>query len=227
MKKDRTKEKASNQRMNNGVTIACQKFIKNLTGASTEEIQSYSAEISADREFYNRLEGNQMSVGRRRFSSWGIGPTLGVVLYVICRKLRPEAVVETGVSSGVSSSYILHSLEDNKSGALYSIDLPGQGQSGWLIPDYLRHRWQLIPGMSVEELPPLLEKLRTIDIFLHDSEHSYENMLWEYQTAWVHLKAGGILLSHNIDSNYAFDDFCQSVGVEGYALSNLGGIVKA
>lgn len=211
--------------MNNGFSILSQNFIQNLTGAGIEEIQSYYDEITLDREFHNHLEGNRGNAGNRRWG-WGISPMLGTVLYVICRYIQPVIVVETGVSSGISSSYILHSLEDNKSGSLYSIDMPGQEQSGRLIPEYLRHRWQLFTGLSVDELPPLLEKLKTINIFMHDSEHSYENMLWEYDTAWTHLKSGGILLSHNIDDNDAFSDFCRSIGKKGYLLTNMGGIVK-
>jgi len=66
-----------------------------------------------------------------------------------------------------------------------------------------------------------------IDIFLHDSDHSYQNMLWEFQTAWKYLKAGGLLLSHNIDANDAFSDFCQDCGIKRHSLTNMGGIVKA
>ena len=72
---------------------------------------------------------------------------------------------------------------------------------------------------------PLLEGVAEIDIFLHDSEHSYKNMLWEFQTAWTYLKVGGLLLSHNIDSNNAFSDFCRDRGVKGYSLTNMGGVV--
>jgi len=62
-------------------------------------------------------------------------------------------MVETGVFSGVSSSYILCAMEANKRGQLYSIDLPQwhEGKSGWVIPDYLRHRWHLIQGKSSEK----------------------------------------------------------------------------
>ena len=215
--------------MNDRIERSVQTFIKNLTGAEVTEIQRYVAEITSNQEFYKGMDDKRGSSGRRRFSSWGpsIGPTLGVILYAVCRKLRPATVVETGVASGVSSSYMLQSLEDNKSGALYSIDLPlWEAQSGWIIPDYLRHRWHLIVGQSSDRLLPLLQKAGTIEIFLHDSEHSYENMLWEYQTAWIHLKSGGVLLSHNIDANDAFSNFCQSVKSRGHTLSNLGGLVK-
>ena len=76
-------------------------------------------------------------------------------------------------------------------------------------------------------MAPLLKKVVEIDIFLHDSEHSYQNMLWEFQTAWTYLKSGGLLLSHNIDTNDAFVGFYHSVGVKGYSLTNMGGVVRA
>ena len=213
------------------IALHLQNFVRNLTEANTGEIQKYITEITSDREFHSHLEEKRNSSGRRLFSSWGwgIGAPLSLVLFALCRKVRPDTVVETGVAAGVSSAYILCALEANKHGALHSIDLPswlGARQSGWLIPDYLRHRWQLILGSSSETLSPLLEKLGTVDIFLHDSEHSYKNMFWEYQTAWAHLKTGGILLSHNIDVNDAFPDFCESVGAKAFLLANMGGAIK-
>ncbi len=112
---------------------------------------------------------------------------------------------------------------------LYSIDLPSWGgsQSGWLIPDYLRHRWQLITGSSSDTLSPLLERLGKIDIFLHDSDHSYRNMMGEFRAAWAHMETGVVLLAHNIDMSDAFPDFCDSVrGKKTTLLRDTGGIVK-
>jgi hypothetical protein len=54
---------------------------------------------------------------------------------------------------------------------------------------------------------PRAKMLGSIDIFIHDSEHSYENMMFEYMTAWDHLKEGGILLSDDTNLNKAFSDF--------------------
>jgi predicted O-methyltransferase YrrM len=217
--------------MDNRIQRAAESFIMNLIRANTAETQEYFAEIALNQEFHNRIEENRSVFGRRRQSSWdfSIGTSLGMVLYAICRRQKPDIVVETGVASGVSSSYILCAMEENKHGQLYSIDRPWwkENQSGWMIPDYLRHRWHLIQGKSSEKLVPLLKNVTEIDIFLHDSEHSYKNMLWEFQTAWTYLKAGGLLLSHNIDTNDAFSDFCRERGIKGYLLTNMGGMRKA
>lgn len=203
-------------------------FVKSLTGADFTEIQGYFHEIASNQDFHRQLEANQVKYGSRRFSYWGVGATPGAVLYALCRQLRPGAVVETGVASGFSSAYILCSLEENRHGRLYSIDLPWhEHQSGWVIPEYLRHRWQLLEGRSADKMPGLLEKLGTIDIFFHDSDHSYQNMLREFQTAWAHLRVGGVLLAHNIDYNDAFADFCRSVRQRGQVLGGLGGIARA
>jgi len=204
-------------------------FISKLTGADSTEINEYLDEIVENKEFHNNLRENQSNYGRGRFSGWGwgIGTTLGTVLYALCRKVKPDVVVETGVASGVSSSYFLCSLKKNDSGVLYSIDFTWhEGESGWIIPKNLRDRWQLIMGRSSSELPPLLNRLKAIDIFLHDSEHTYRNMLFEYQIAWTHLRLSGLLLSHNIDTSDAFPVFCKDIKLKGYELGNMGGLSK-
>ena len=212
--------------MDNTDRSAGERFIKNLTGAGTKEIQGYLAEIKADRDFRQQLEDNRRKAGSGRYSAWGIGvgSPLAAVLYTLGRLRKPGIVVETGVASGISSSYFLLALERAGHGELYSIDR--DKQSGWLIPDYLRRRWHLVEGLSSEKLGPVLEKLGRIDVFFHDSGHSYENMYREFRLAWDHLRAGGLLLSHNIDMSDAFPAFCRETGVTGYTLEETGGIVK-
>jgi predicted O-methyltransferase YrrM len=83
----------------------------------------------------------------------------------------------------------------------------------------LRDRWELTLGRSSDKLPALLKTLGPIDIFFHDSEHTYDNMVWEFQTVWPGLKPGGKLLAHNVDKNTAFADFEQTVGGESFKLA--------
>ena len=95
-----------------------------------------------------------------------------------------------------------------------------------MVPDNLRGRWELTIGSSSDCLEPLLNRLTRLDIFLHDSEYTYRNMMREFHLAWHRFQPGGLLLSHNIDYNNAFSDFCASVGAEGFVLDITGGLVK-
>ena len=172
-------------------------------------------------------------------------------LYVIVRISNPEIVVETGVAAGVSSAFILKALQDNNRGILYSIDLPDYDQEylpnlklqgkfpgvvipeyvkgpGFAIPENVKGRWVLNIGKSKDVLLPLLNRISRVDIFLHDSEHTYENMMLEYATAWDYLPAGGLLLSHDIGWNSAFRDFTKGArrkAIEIY-FTGMGAIVK-
>ena len=146
------------------------------------------------------------------------------LLYLLVRILRPITVLETGVCHGKSSTFILQALKDNKMGALYSIDIE---KRRWIVPYELRHYWHFIFGSSNEKLAPLLEELGQIGMFLHDSAHTYENMLFEYQTVWPFIRKNGILLSHNISYNNAFFDFCKIIRYKGILLApDVGGIKK-
>src|SRR5258706_4341881 len=88
------------------------------------------------------------------FGSFHNGDSLlGRVCYSVARALQPDAVVETGVCYGVTSSYLLKALETNGRGVLHSVDLPPLGKNGdrfvgWLIPGEVRSRWNLHRGVS-------------------------------------------------------------------------------
>lgn len=81
-----------------------------------------------------------------------MGPASTKILYCAVRIIKPEIMIEMGVSSGSSTSIILKAMEKNNSGKLISIDLHPSSkesaewikdakESGWIIPDELRHRW--------------------------------------------------------------------------------------
>jgi predicted O-methyltransferase YrrM len=135
-------------------------------------------------------------------------PALGRLLYVLCRALRPSVVVETGVAYGQSSALILSALEANGAGTLHSIDLaPGPeaaAQVGALVPAEFRDRWRLHEGASRRVLPRLLVELGGVDLFLHDSRHSYLNVLRELRTVRPHLKPPGVVVADDIERHSAW-----------------------
>lgn len=155
-----------------------------------------------------------------------------MVLYATVRKLQPEVVVETGVASGRSSAAILLALEENKKGKLISIDLaefyegeepeyyqnqhgvselkayiPKDKKVGWMVPESLRGRWQLVIGDSNVELPKIFAEHPIIDVFYHDSDHSYETMKHEFALAWPQVRPGGVLFADDIRWNKSWEEF--------------------
>lgn len=55
-------------------------------------------------------------------------------------------------------------------------------------------------------LPELLSEVGEIDLFVHDSLHTYRNMRFEFEAAWPSLRPGGILISDDVDGNAAFEE---------------------
>lgn len=212
------------------------KKIISLFNVSEKHVNDILDKLSSD-GFYENIKKKL-----DHYKNMNLGTTLNPIsaptLYLITRILRPKILVETGVSSGVSTAFILKGLSDNKNGKLYSIDLPNSDPDGviipkgkppgWVVPDELRDKHELIIGDSKVELPKLLEKLKTIDWFFHDSLHTYEFMSWEYEQAWAHIRKEGILLSDDITWNAAFSDFVEKVGAKKWAgFYSLGAIIKS
>jgi predicted O-methyltransferase YrrM len=180
--------------------------------------------LESGREHQRRVAGDGYSLG-------AIGYAEGIYLYAVLRTLLPQVAVETGVANGFSTSFLLQALHANGVGRLISIDLPrevgrayepgtfyeGRGRAGippgaepgWLVPEALKERWTLILGRTQDELPPLLERLETIDFFMHDSEHSFDCMWFEFNAAWPRLRVGGVLVSDDVNSTDAFARFAR------------------
>jgi len=136
--------------------------------------------------------------------------------YLLCRIMKPKAVVETGVAYGVTSTFILHALASDGCGRLWSVDLPPLAQGaddyvGRLVPQKLRDRWTLVRGSVQRVLPGVLTASDKIDIFIHDSLHTYAHMMFEFSKAWPILRAGGILIADDVEGNRAFEDFALRV----------------
>ena len=178
------------------------------------------------RTVHGETRGHRYNTGRATGRD-GYGE--GLRLYAVLRKLRPSVAVETGVCNGVSTAFLLLALDANGAGELHSIDLPetagesyepgtfwdGKGgavvpagkEPGWMVPERLRSRWHLTLGRSQEMLPGLVDRLGTVDFFMHDSEHSEDCMRFEFEAAWAALREGGVLAADDVNANTAFAEF--------------------
>jgi hypothetical protein len=113
-------------------------------GITKKELMDYYSGLRNCKDIIRKIYEIQAKVPRSRYGGYP-NPE---IFYILMRKVKPKIVVETGVSFGVTSSFILQAMEDNGFGTLYSIDLPFEfatkKEVGIIVPKRLGHRWELI-----------------------------------------------------------------------------------
>jgi predicted O-methyltransferase YrrM len=168
-------------------------------------------------------------------------------LYWVVRTMKPKVVVQTGVCNGLSSAFMMLALAKNgPEGTLHVVDMPPvfdpndddwkvkdkvygvtipEGKtSGWLVPDAYHARFEVLSGDAKELLPPLLKKLGTCDMFYHDSDHTYDHMIFEFEEAKKYLTQSGVIVSDDISWNASLWDFADQYHVPAYNYRGSMGI---
>jgi hypothetical protein len=161
------------------------------------QIRKFLGEPFQDARFYDLLKDAELQF--KSLSAVGADFYAKRVLmqYAVVRAVKPHSIVETGIANGVSSAYVLLAMERNQIGVLRSIDindgsfLPPGKQVGWVVPEWLRERWKMYLGDSKELLAGILADALPLDVFIHDSLHTYEHMKFEYEVAYPVLRPGG------------------------------------
>jgi cephalosporin hydroxylase len=201
----------------------------------------------ADFETWQQALFRVVELSEQEDQSIGVTAAEGMVLYGLVRALRPEYIIETGIATGESTSFISAALIQNGFGNLYSIDLPPTESTGvvhadgshsvsrgpgWAVPDMIRTAMQGRHEILLENvrtsLPRLLARLPRVDLFLHDDLHTPDHMYWEYNIVWPRLSVGGALVSDDI--NFSWLRFCRDIGVGKHGhrnLQRLGVILKS
>jgi hypothetical protein len=229
------------------------KLVCNLTRSPGTDIDALLNEVSLESSFMRALE-EKFTLRKFNQADFELSKKAGtmffncVTLYLLVRLLRPEEVVETGGTPGKSSAFILNAMSENNFGHLYTVDLPPPEKeknlseygndfawhselpkgmkTGWIVPDFLKKRQTIIPGNSKHTLKPLLNRLGGIDFFVHDSDHSYENMKFEFETAFPFIREPGLLISDDIDHNRAFREFVSAKDCYSKKMAYIGIAVK-
>ncbi len=132
---------------------------------------------------------------------------LAVFLYSFIVEFKPRVVIETGVANGISTNMIMRALEQYN-GVLHSFDINPKcesvysGSGNWhfhlLLKNYARN------------LKLITRDLKNVDLWIHDSDHSYSWQKLEYSIASKLLTPNsGTLVSDDIDTTTAFGRFSQ------------------
>jgi predicted O-methyltransferase YrrM len=197
--------------------LADEKFLAGVTARPVADIRAYLNEPANLSWFTEHLRTCEPELNRLAVESANLYAKKILIQYAAVRALRPEIVVETGVASGISTTYLLLALDRNQQGVLHSIGdsnpnfLPPGRSPGWIVPEKLASRWTLHLGKAEDLLPKVLSSVSPIDVFIHDSLHTHDHMLFEYRTAYPRLRPGGLLISDDVLWNAAFSQFSGEV----------------
>jgi predicted O-methyltransferase YrrM len=160
-------------------------------------------------------------------------------LYWIVRRLKPKTILQTGVSNGLSSAFMMLALAKNGAeGTLHVVDVPAifnaadpnwtrggqvfgfvipEGKtSGWMVPDIYRDRFEVQIGDAKVLLPQLVDRLKAVDMFYHDSDHSYNHMAFEFEQAKRKLAANSVVVADDISWNASLWDFADKYRLPSY-----------
>ena len=198
------------------VTRADERFLAQITGERVSRIRQFIDEPAHTPEFLRHVSECEKAFRTNSIESADLYAKKVLIQYAIVRALRPETIVETGVANGVSSAHVLLALHKNRQGTLHSIEigdstyLPTGRKPGWVVPDWLRGRWKFHLGDARQILHPLARELPPLDLFTHDSLHTYEHMKFEFEQAFPLLRPGGILIADDALWNEAFWDFARA-----------------
>jgi len=168
-------------------------------------------------------------------------------LYWLVRQVKPRTIVQTGVCNGLSAAFMMLGLVKNgPEGTLHVIDLPPvfnphdptwtvegkvygvvipEGKtSGWLVPDAYRDRFEVWNGDARELLPKMVDKVDSIDFFYHDSDHTYNHMMFEFHEAKHRLNKGGLVVGDDVSWNASLWDFADEFAVPSYNFRGAVGV---
>lgn len=185
----------------------------------------------------SRFKAELLDYDIRRLNS--VGPiSYQGYLYTLVRAEEPSIVIETGVRSGVSTTLILAALERNGAGALHSCDPCYQSTDhaikaieaatgmGDRVP---WERWDFDPRKSEVALEVFPYE---IDMFIHDSDHSWVNMAFELEAAWEVLLPEGLLICDDwktcvgAEKHTEFENFVNHHKVDFYAIGSAAVVRK-
>ncbi len=139
------------------------------------------------------------------------------VIYTIVKVMNPTTIIETGMGSGVSTTAMLAASNDETN--VISIDpgVPygkGDKEVGFLIPINLRKKHKFVKGTSKQKMKEVLSYVDKVDIFFHDSDHTYENIMLELNEVWPKLSEESIILVDNYDWTDAPIDFSKKMNLD-------------
>jgi predicted O-methyltransferase YrrM len=207
----------------------------------------HSEQVFERREYIEKYLRDITGKYQAHYAAGWVNLDDALFLYWLVRKLKPKVIVQTGVCNGLSAAFMVLGLVKNgPEGKLHAIDLapvfnpqdpgwtikgkvygfiiPEGKSSGWLVPDAYRDRFEVWSGDAKELLPKMVDKVDSIDLFYHDSDHTYDHMMFEFREAKRKLKPGGLIVGDDISWNASVWEFADEYAVPSYNYKGAVGV---
>ena len=178
-------------------------WVSAIASAPVAEIREYLLEMD-DPDLRRHIERATMQSPRRGLADREVRFGRRAGWYALVRCVQPEHVVETGTDKGLGSCLLAAALLRNGHGRLTTIDI--NSESGYLIGCPYSDVIDRVVGDSLVLLPAL----QSIDMFLHDSLHTYAHEMAEYQAAPLTPRA--LVLSDNAHATDALAEWSELAG---------------
>jgi predicted O-methyltransferase YrrM len=181
-------------------------FISSVTGAQVRPVREWMQELENDSFLAEHLTRGLSSNPRRRICATEPHWARRSGWYAIVRAVQPDHVVETGTHLGLGSCILAAALLRNGHGSLTTIDI--DPEAGHLIGEPWANVIERRTGDSVD----ILGALKEVDIFLHDSLHTYDYETRELAAVEPKLAADALVLSDNAHESSALSDWAERSG---------------
>jgi len=164
-------------------------------------------------------------------ASQGVHPEEAAILYGLVRAIQPKLVLETGTFEGYSTTQLARALYANGGGRLETVDIAED--TGFRVPENLRHVVTFRRGMHSREMVDILAAGHDrIDIFFHDSLHTYLNTLGELIAFSPLFNPGCVIVCHDAKMDFkegfgvgrAIREYAEAIGLEFAVLDTTCGV---
>lgn len=207
----------------------------------------HAGQVFERRAFVERYVSELASKYRAHYVPGWVNLDDAIFLYWLVRQAKPRTIVQTGVCNGLSAAFMMLALAKNGpegrlhvidlppvfnpgdpawtvAGTVYGVVIPEGKTSGWLVPDAYRDRLEVWNGDAKDLLPKMVDEVDFIDFFFHDSDHTYDHMMFEFHEVKRKLTKGGLLVSDDVSWNASVWDFADEFRVPSYNFKGTIGV---
>jgi hypothetical protein len=185
-------------------------FVSVVTGEKSSIAKGFIDEIQQDSQLRKHIENGSKNLPFSDGADKTIHFARRIGWYALVRVTKPVVVVETGIDKGLGSCVIAAALKKNHadgiSGKLLAVDInPNAG--GLINGEY----GEFVEKIFSDSLAAIDGMTQDIDLFIHDSDHSFSHEASEYERLVDRLSAKSLVISDNAHVSRELRQFANRV----------------